>query len=64
MQGHFPAKKREGHNTYLIKHKETASSQERKRGYFAQLLSENLNYSLVNFPFIDVKMKQDPGYQG
>ena len=36
-------KKREGHNTYLIKHKEAASSQERKREYFAQLLSENLN---------------------
>lgn len=36
-------KKREGHNTYLIKHKEAASSQERKREYFAQLFSENLN---------------------
>ena len=43
MQGHFPAKQREEHNTYLIKHKEAASSQEREREYFAQLHSENMN---------------------
>ena len=62
--GTFPSKTK-GRTQHIFNKAQRSSKLSRERkGIFCSAPQWEHEYSLVNFLFIDVKMKQDPGYQG